>query len=166
VYRYFPSKADLLAAVVRTVSEQEIAALDQASSQAPGLLSALAAAITTFAARAISRRKLVLALMTAEPELQGVILSFRRALARAFETLIRDAMRTRHLQDQDASLAATALLAAVTEASIGPLAPAANDPAQMRAKVQAVTLLGLRALGVADARARGLVVHAAVPLET
>src|SRR5262249_38134527 len=56
VYRYFPSKADLLAAVVRTACEQEVAALDRAVSQAPGPLSALAAAVTTFAARAISRR--------------------------------------------------------------------------------------------------------------
>jgi len=38
VYRYFPSKADLLAAVVRTACEQEVAALDRAVSQAPGPL--------------------------------------------------------------------------------------------------------------------------------
>src|SRR5437588_7948450 len=70
VYRYFPSKADLLAAVMRTVSEEEIAALDQAAGKAPGPLSALTAAVTTFAARAISRRGLVLALMApGEPEL-------------------------------------------------------------------------------------------------
>jgi len=83
VYRYFPSKADLLAAVVATISEQEIAAVDRAAARAPGALSALAAAIMTFAARAISRRKLVLALMTGsiEPELEAVTLSFRRALA-------------------------------------------------------------------------------------
>jgi AcrR family transcriptional regulator len=165
VYRYFPSKADLLAAVVKSVSEQEIAALDQASRQAPGPLSALATAITTFAARALSQSRLVLALMTqpAEPELETVALSFRRAVAHSFEKLIRDAIAARHLQDQDAAAAATALVGAVIEGLIGPLAPA-DDPAQMPARVQAVTLFGLRALGVADARARGLVVHTAVPL--
>jgi AcrR family transcriptional regulator len=165
VYRYFPSKADLLAAVVRTVSEQEIAALDQAAAQAPGPLSALAAAVTTFAARAISRRRLVLALMTqpGEPELETVILSFRRAVAGSFEKLIRAAVGARHLQDQDAAVAATALLGAVMEGLIGPLAPPCHDRAQMRAQVQALTLFGLRALAVPDARARGLVVHTTVP---
>src|SRR5215212_9969013 len=54
-YRYFPAKTDLVAAVVAAVSEQEITALRQAVNAAPGPLSALAAAITTFAARA-SRR--------------------------------------------------------------------------------------------------------------
>jgi hypothetical protein len=39
----------------------------------------------------------------------------------------------------------------------------AGDPANLRARVQMLTLLALRALGVVDARARGLVVQAAVP---
>jgi hypothetical protein len=39
-----------------------------------------------------------------------------------------------------------------------------DDPAQIRAQVQTVTLFGLRALGVIDARARGLVVQTVVPV--
>jgi hypothetical protein len=35
----------------------------------------------------------------------------------------------------------------------------------MRAQVQVLTLFGLRALGVIDARARGLVVQTALPTE-
>lgn len=167
VYCYFPSKADLLAAVVKNIAEQETAALDDASSQAPGPLSALAAAITTFAARALARRRLVLALMTQpdEPELAALAPSFRLAVARSFEKRIGDAIQTRQLQEQDAALSATALLGAVIEGLIGPLASAADDAAQISAKVQAVTLFGLRALGIADARARGLVVHTAIPLQ-
>jgi hypothetical protein len=91
--------------------------------------------------------------------------SFRRGLAGSFEKLIREAMAKRHLQDQEAGFAATALLGALVEGLLGPLAPAAYDPALMRAKIQALTLFALRALGVTDARARGLVVHTAVPLE-
>src|SRR3954462_6772809 len=53
VYRYFPSKADLVAALVASVSEREIGALRRAADAAPGPLSALAAAITTYAARAL-----------------------------------------------------------------------------------------------------------------
>jgi AcrR family transcriptional regulator len=167
VYRYFPSKADLLAAVVTTICEQEIAAIDHAAAQAPGPLSALAAAITTFAARAIWRRKLVLALTAApiEPELEAVTMSFRQALAGAFEKLIREALATRHLEEQDAALGAAALIGTVIEALLGPFAPVCHDRAEMRAKVQALTLFGLRALGVSDARARGLVVQTAMPQE-
>src|SRR6266480_2502441 len=47
VYRYFPSKTDLVAALVAAVSEHEIGALRRAADAAPGTLSALAAAIAT-----------------------------------------------------------------------------------------------------------------------
>jgi len=63
-----------------------------------------------------------------------------------------------------AALAATALLGALHEALVGPLAPDnLDDPAKLRDVVQTVTLLALRAVGVMDARARGLVVQAALP---
>jgi AcrR family transcriptional regulator len=165
VYRYFPSKAELVAAVVTRLSEQEIAALEQAAAAAPGPLSALAAAIATFAMRAIARRRLVLALMAEpiEPELDGALASYRRALAAEFEKLIRKALAGSHLEHQDAALAAPALIGALIEGLIGPLAPPAmQDPAEMRAQVQRLSLFALRALGVVDARARGLVVQTAV----
>jgi AcrR family transcriptional regulator len=164
VYRYFPSKSELVAAVVTGLSEREIAALGQAAAAAPGPLSALAAAIATFAMRAIARRRLVLALMAEpiEPELDGGLASYRRALAAEFEKLIRKALEGSHLQHQDAALAAPALIGALIEGLIGPLAPAAlHDPAEMRAHAQRLTLFALRALGVVDARARGLVVQTA-----
>jgi hypothetical protein len=69
-----------------------------------------------------------------------------------------------HLPAQDTSLAATALLGALHEALVGPLAPdGLDDPVKLRDAVQTVTLLALRAVGVMDARARGLVVQAALP---
>jgi hypothetical protein len=53
------------------------------------------------------------------------------------------------------------------EALVGPLAPNnLDDPARMRDAVQSVTLLALRAVGVLDARARGLVVQAVLPART
>src|SRR5262245_47327829 len=50
VYRYFPSKTELVAALVAAVSEREIGAVRRAADAAPGPLSALAAAVATFAA--------------------------------------------------------------------------------------------------------------------
>jgi hypothetical protein len=73
-------------------------------------------------------------------------------------------VRAGHLPAQDTALAATALLGALHESLVGPLAPAnMDDPARLRDAVQTVTLLALRAVGVMDARARGLVVQAVLP---
>ena len=66
VYRYFPSKTDLVAELVAAVAARELAAMRAAADAAPGPLSALAAAIATFAARALRQRSLAWA-MTAEP---------------------------------------------------------------------------------------------------
>jgi hypothetical protein len=74
------------------------------------------------------------------------------------------AVRAGHLPAQDTNLAATALLGALHEALVGPLAAEnTDDPGKLRDAVQTVTLLSLRAVGVMDARARGLVVQAVLP---
>jgi AcrR family transcriptional regulator len=164
VYRYFPAKTDLVAALVAAVSEHEIAAIHKAVNAAPGPMSALAAAITTFAARALADRRLAFALIAEpiEPELDAVRVSYRRALTSEFETRIRAAIAAGHLPAQDAAVTAPALIGALTEGLIGPLAPAA-DTDKSTARVQALTLFALRALGVVDARARGLVVQTPIP---
>lgn len=166
VYRYFPAKVDLITAVVSAETTAERAALDQAGNAAPGPLSALAATIASFAARALVRRRLAFALI-AEPvegELDAARSAYRAALVRAFEARIRGALERGHLPDQDTSVAAVALVGALIEGLVGPLAPpASDDPATIRARVQTLTLFGLRGLGVVDARARGLVVQAALP---
>ena len=60
-------------------------------------------------------------------------------------------------------MAAPALIGALIEGLVGPLAADASDAGRARAKVQALTLFGLRALGIVDARARGLVVQTVMP---
>jgi AcrR family transcriptional regulator len=166
VYRYFPAKTDLVAALVAAIAEREIGAVRKAGKAAPGPLSALAASIATFAARAMRHRKLAWAVI-AEPidaEVEGVRIAYRRALAEEFKTRIEVAIQAGHLPAQDTSLAAPALVGALLEGLLGPLAPGGNDdPARAREAVQTLTLLSLRALGVVDARARGLVVQIALP---
>jgi AcrR family transcriptional regulator len=166
VYRYFPSKAELVTALIGVMAEREVAAIRSAGKAAPGPLSALAAAIATFAARALRQRKLVWALIAdpAETEVEAVRVAFRRALADEFRARITAAMQAGHLPAQDAGLAAAALVGAMLEGLIGPLAPETHhDPARTRDAVQAMSLLSLRALGVVDARARGVVVQIALP---
>jgi AcrR family transcriptional regulator len=164
VYRYFPSKTDLVAALVAAVSEREIGAMRRAGDAAPGPLSALAAAITTYAARALESRKLAFALI-AEPAdaADADRRAFRAALATEIGKRISAAMDAGHLPEQDIAIAAPALTGALIEGLIGPLAADAREEAGTRDAVQTLTLFALRAVGVADARARGLVVQTRMP---
>jgi AcrR family transcriptional regulator len=166
VYRYFPAKTDLVAALIEAVSAREIAAFRKAADAAPGPLSALAAGLVGFAARALRHRRLAWAI-SAEPVDAAVgdfRLAARRALAAEIEARVRAAIAVGHLPDQDAGAASVALTGLMIEGLIGPLAPPA-EAGRARESVQTITLLGLRALGVVDARARGLVVQSALPAE-
>src|SRR5580704_6313938 len=66
VYRYFPGKTDLVAALIAEISTREIDALRRAATDAPGPLSALSAAIMAFSSRALRHRRLAYAVI-AEP---------------------------------------------------------------------------------------------------
>src|SRR5438445_783391 len=169
VYRYFPSKADLISELIAEVSRDELAAIRRAADAAPGPSSALAAAVTTVAVHVVSHRKLAWGIL-AEPvdvDVTASRLASRREIAGEIAARIDAAVRAGHLPAQDTALAATALLGALHESLVGPLAPDnLDDPAKMRDAVQTVTLLALRAVGVMDARARGLVVQAVLPAKT
>jgi AcrR family transcriptional regulator len=162
VYRYFPGKTDLVASLIGEISEREIAALRGAADVAPGPLSALSAAVMTFASRALRQRRLTFAAL-AEPinaELDAARIVFRKRLTTEFASLISAAIRGKHLPEQDAALSAAALVGLLVEGLVGPIAPEAAG--RERDVVQSLTLVALRALGVADARARGLVVQTVV----
>lgn len=165
VYRYFPAKTDLVAAVMTAVSERELAAMRAAADAAPGPLSALAAAVTTFAGRALQRRRLAWAAIAepVDPDIDAMRLAYRQALVAELEKRLAACIGAGHLAEQDVRLGAAALVGALIEGLLGPLAPDAPTPADARAAVQALTLFVLRAVGIVDARARGLVVQSAMP---
>jgi hypothetical protein len=132
----------------------------EAADAAPGPLSALAAGIAAFAARVLSERRLTWAAI-AEPvdsEIDAIRRDFRKALADELALRIRAALAHGHLPEQDLAIAAPAIVGALIEGLIGTQAPElAGDLGRRREAVQSTTLLCLRALGVIDARARGLV---------
>ena len=165
VYRYFPAKTDLVVALLAEIAEREIGALRRAAAGAPGPLSALSAAIMTFASRALRDRRLIFAAIaeTVDAEIDGPRLAFRKSLAAEFSARIAAAVAEGRLPEQEPKLAAAALTGLLVEGLIGPLAPDAAG--RRRDVVQSLTLLALRALGVADARARGLVVQTAIPAD-
>jgi AcrR family transcriptional regulator len=167
VYRYFPAKTDLIAELVAALAERELAAMRAAADSAPGPLSALAASIVTFAGRALNERRLAWAVI-AEPvdaQVDVARLDFRQSLVGEFGARIEAAVAGGHLPDLDASVAAPALVGMLTEGLLGPMASVDGEGAvKTREAVQTATLLALRALGVVDARARGLVAQCAMPL--
>jgi len=165
VYRYFPAKIDLIAEVIAAVSAREMAAMRAAADAAPGPLSALAACIATFAARALATRKLAWAVLAepADGEIDAMRLDFRQSIAAEFEARIRIARARQLLPEQDERVAAPAIVGGLLEGLLGPLAPVYGDAGAAREAVQGMTLMALRALGVIDARARGLVAQVPLP---
>ena len=166
VYRYFPSKAELIAELIADVSRTELLAIRRAANAAPGPLSALAVTIATIAARIVSDRRLSWAVM-AEPvdvDVTAARIASRRELVAEIAFRIDAAIRGGHLPAQDAILSANAVLGALYEGLIGPMAPDdTRDAARTREAVQTLALFALRAVGVMDARARGLVVQITMP---
>src|ERR1700712_4516241 len=87
VYRYFPSKTDLIAELVAAIAGRELDAMKAAGDAAPGPMSALAASISTFASRSLAERRLAWAVM-GEPidaEVDAMRLDFRQSLAAELE---------------------------------------------------------------------------------
>jgi AcrR family transcriptional regulator len=165
VYRYFPSKNDLVAELMNAVAARELKAMRAAADAAPGPLSALAAAIVTFASRALAERKLAWAVI-AEPvdaEVDALRLDFRQSLAAELESRIGIAIARKLLPEQDARVAAPAIVGALMEGLLGPLAPTYDAEGPAREAVQTAALLALRALGLFDARAKGLVAQVVLP---
>jgi AcrR family transcriptional regulator len=98
VYRYFPSKNNLIAEVIASAAGRELAAMRAAADAAPGPLSALAACIATFAARALNDRRLTWAVL-AEPvdaNIDTLRVEFRRAIASELAWRISAAITGHH----------------------------------------------------------------------
>lgn len=163
VYRYFPSKEDLVAVVASDTAARAVAAIRTAAAAAPGELSALAAALLAFGTGTLRARRLAFAMLTEAPDgADPGSVAFRRSIGSEFEGLIRAAVAGGRLPEQPPAVMAAAILGAIVESLAGPLAQACSGSDAERAAVQRMALFALRALGVADARARGLVLTAAL----
>ena len=93
----------------------------------------LAAAVETFARRALRGRRLAWALLAepVDPAVEVERLAFRRAYAAGFAQVLREGVAAGELAPQNVELAAAALVGALGEALVGPLSPvggAASDP--------------------------------------
>lgn len=145
VYKQFENKAALVAAVFETVVAREVDAVRVAVADGD-VLERVTAAVETFAGRALKNPKLAYVLL-AEPVDPGVDaqrLEFRRAFAASFETAIAHGVAQGVLPAQDSSLSAAALVGAIGEVLVGPLAAAPHA----ETVVPELVAFAVRALGV------------------
>ena len=133
VYRYFPSKAELISELIAEVSRDELAAIRRAADAAPGPSSALAAAVTTVAVHVLSQRKLAWGIL-AEPvdvDVTASRLASRREISGEIAAGSTPRCAPAICRRRIPRLAATALLGALHESLVGPLAPEnMDDPAK------------------------------------
>ena len=140
VYRHFPSKAELFAEVFRDASQREVDAVAAAATESgDGAPARIAAAVATFARRALRGRRLAWALIAepVDPAVEAERLAFRRAYRDVFAEVIQAGVEADELPPQDPGLSAAALVGAIGEALVGPVSPtgAARDPALLVASL-------------------------------
>jgi AcrR family transcriptional regulator len=149
LYRHFPSKADLFVEVFRAVAEQELSEMQRAAGATQTAGEGLAAVVTTFAARALSRPRLAWALVyePLDPAVDAQRLAYRREYSRVLAVFVRLRVDAGELPDQDPDTTAAALVGAIVEALVSPLAPVAGGNADPDAVIAALTAFCRRAIG-------------------
>ncbi|MEV6059436.1 TetR/AcrR family transcriptional regulator [Nocardia asteroides] len=144
VYKQVENKAALVAAVFETVVAREVEAVRAAVAEGDAL-HRVSAAVETFAGRALKNPKLAYVLL-AEPvdaAVDAQRLEFRRAFAASFESAIAHGVATGTVPAQDAAMSAAALVGAIGEVLVGPLAAA--PPAET--VIPELVAFAVRALG-------------------
>jgi hypothetical protein len=119
--------------VFREASQHEVDAVAAAAFEAgDGATERIAAAVETFARRALRGRRLAWALIAepVDPAVEAERLAFRRAYRDVFAGVIRAGVVAGELPPQDPGVSAAALVGAIGEALVGPVSPtaAARDP--------------------------------------
>lgn len=129
VYQHFAGKADLIAEVFRSIVTREVDAVQQAAATGSALVRTTAV-IETFARRALKspRRAYALLAEPVDPVIDELRLEFRHAFRDVITAAIVQGVADGELPPQKASVVAAALVGAMGEALIGPLATGAEDP--------------------------------------
>jgi AcrR family transcriptional regulator len=149
VYRHFPSKADLFAEVFRRASQREVDVLREIGGPPA---ERLAAWVEAFVRRALAEPVRAYALIAepVDPAVEAERLAFRRAYADLFEHALREGVEAGELPPLDAPLTAAAIVGALAEALVGPLA---RRDASADALVAGLQTFVLRSVGAAHVHA-------------
>jgi len=148
-YEHFPSKAGLFVEVFRAVGDGERAAIEASTDGAEDVADVIEAVVSTFAGRALTRPRLAWALVyePVEAVVDAERMAYRRAYTERLAQFVRDGVDRGELPDQDPDLTAAALIGAIIEGLVGPLAPVVGRNADPDAVVASLTALCRRAIG-------------------
>jgi AcrR family transcriptional regulator len=149
VYKHFPGKADLAVELFRTVVNREVAAVHEAMALPGTATERVIAFLETFASRALKSPRLAYALLAepVDPAVEAERLVFRQTFRDAAAKQIAEGVRAATLPPQNPEITAAALIGAVGEVLVGPLADGQPHPDVL----PSLTSFALRALGAADA---------------
>jgi AcrR family transcriptional regulator len=127
LYRHFGSKEELFVEVFRSVCDREVEAMRSAAAAAGDAshVERLEIVFSTFAERALSRRRLAWALLAepVDPLVDAERLAYRERYAGLAAEVLRAGIAAGELPDQDVYLTAAALVGGCGEALVGPLSP-------------------------------------------
>lgn len=125
IYRYFPSRAELCAAIVSVTSQREVDVLSGIAVAEGTPSQKIRDAVRAFASRAMRGRRLAYGLIfePIDPEVETTRLKYRRAVARIFEQIIREGIAVGEFREVEIEIASACLVGAFMEGLIGSLAP-------------------------------------------
>lgn len=149
VYRHFPSKAELFVAVFTEASSREVAVMQQATQGHDTASEALAAAARVWASRALEGHTLAYALIAEPvmPEVEVARLTFRRAYVEVLRDVLARGCADGEFSLPSIDVAAAAIVGALAEALVGPLAPGDDiTPDARDALVEHITHFCLQAV--------------------
>jgi AcrR family transcriptional regulator len=148
VYRHFPSKSDLFAEVFRRASQREVEAFTQATrDDGRSATERIAAATEAFARRALASPTRAYALLAepVDPAVDAERLVFRRGYRDVLVEVLRQGIERGELELHDKETTAAALVGAIGETLVGPLA-ADHDGHGHHSLVAAVVQFATRSL--------------------
>ncbi len=131
LYRHFGSKEELFVEVFRSVCDREVHAMRVAAEGGGSDVDRLEIVFATFAERALRRRRLAWALLAepVDPLVDAERLAYRERYAALVGDVLRAAIATGELPEQNVELTAAALVGGCGEALVGPLSPVEPMPA-------------------------------------
>ena len=155
LYRYFPSRGDLLADVFRLVTKREVDVMGAVAASDGTVPLRLAAAVETFARRAMRAPGLAYALIfePVDPLVDAERLVFRRSYATILGGLVKEGVASGAFPEQNIPVVANCMVGALAEALVGPLAAKGQgSPDDRDADVQAIVTFCLSAVTQSQAR--------------
>lgn len=152
LYRHFPSKAELFVDVFRNVCAREYEAMRKAGETTGTASERVDAVVEVFAERALANPRLAWALLAepVDPLVDAERLEFRRRYRDLIAGLLKVGVDARELPEQDTQLTAAALVGAIGDGLVGPLAPSGSSGADSAAVIAELQRFCRRAIGAAE----------------